>query len=147
MLRLLLLFITLPALELALLIWIGRYIGVLQTLGIIAVTGILGAFLARRQGLGVLQKIQREWAQGRLPAGSIVDGVIILIAAAVLLTPGLITDLFGFCCLVPSFRNLLKQKLLHRFQLRMRRQRASMEGVLEVEAREVKEKSRAGDTR
>jgi len=108
MAKLLLLFILIPALELALLIEVGRHIGTLSTLALIAVTGALGAYLARSQGLGVLRHMRAEVAAGRLPAASIVDGVIILLAAAVLITPGFLTDAQGFLCLVPAFRRLIK---------------------------------------
>ena len=106
--RLLLLFILVPAAELALLIEIGKRIGTLSTLALILVTGVLGAALARRQGLGVLRAAQAEAAAGRLPAASLVDGVIILLAGAVLITPGVLTDLFGFLCLIPISRRWIK---------------------------------------
>lgn len=114
--KLLLLFVVLPALELALLIEIGSRIGTGATLALILGTGILGASLARRQGLGVLRRLQRETEAGRLPAGSLVDGVIILVAAALLVTPGILTDAFGFLCLVPAFRSVVKGALQRRFE-------------------------------
>lgn len=126
MLRLLLLFVALPAAELALLIEVGSRIGTLPTLALIVVTGIVGASLARQQGLGVLQAIQRETAEGRMPAGTLVDGVVILLAAALLVTPGILTDAFGFLCLVPGFRRLVKRRLLRRLET------AAREGRLEV---------------
>jgi UPF0716 protein FxsA len=106
--RLLLLFILVPAVELILLINIGKVIGVLLTIAVIVVTGALGATLARWQGLGVLRDVQNELARGGLPASALVDGVLILIAAALLMTPGFLTDLVGFLCLVPGFRSVLK---------------------------------------
>jgi UPF0716 protein FxsA len=106
--RLLLLFIVVPAVELGLLIEIGSRIGTVATLGIIVVTGVVGAALARRQGIGVLRRVQAELAEGRVPAGSLADGVIILVAGALLMTPGVLTDVLGFLCLVPGARTLLK---------------------------------------
>lgn len=126
MFRLLLLFIALPAVELALLIEVGSRIGTLPTLALIVVTGVVGATLARRQGLGVITLIQRETAEGRLPAGNLVDGAIILVAGALLVTPGIVTDAFGFLCLVPAFRQLLKRAMLRRLE------RAAREGYLDV---------------
>ena len=105
---LLFLFIVLPALELALLLEVGSRIGTLTTLGLIALTGVIGASLARWQGFSVLRRLQSEAAQGRLPAGPIADGVLILVAGALLITPGLLTDAFGFALLVPAFRELIK---------------------------------------
>jgi len=114
--RWLLLFVGLPALELALLIEIGSRIGTAATLGLIVLTGVVGAALARRQGLRVLSEVQSETAEGRLPAGSLVDGVLVLLAAALLVTPGVLTDAFGFLCLAPGFRSLVKREIGRRFE-------------------------------
>ena len=113
---LLLLFIVVPAVELMLLIEIGRHIGTLPTLGLIIFTGALGATLARHQGLAVLRQVQEESAAGRMPAGALLDGVLILLAGAVLMTPGVLTDLFGFLCLIPPCRRVLKAYLRRRFE-------------------------------
>ena len=109
--KLLLLFILVPLIELFLLIEIGSQIGTLSTLTIIVLTGILGAFLARRQGIGVLHQIRTEIANGRLPATQLADGVIILLAGAVLITPGVLTDALGFLCLIPASRKIIKKML------------------------------------
>jgi len=106
--KLLLLFILVPLVELFLLIEIGTKIGTLSTLAIIVCTGMLGAFLARRQGISVLHQIRTESANGRLPVAQLADGVIILLAAAVLITPGVLTDVFGFLCLIPASRKIIK---------------------------------------
>jgi UPF0716 protein FxsA len=124
--RLLLLFIVVPAVELGLLIEIGSRIGTVATLGIIVVTGVVGAALARRQGIGVLRRVQAELAEGRVPAGSLADGVIILVAGALLMTPGVLTDVLGFLCLVPGARTLLKREIWRRFE------RAVREGRVQV---------------
>jgi UPF0716 protein FxsA len=126
MTRLLLLFVALPAAELALLIEVGKRVGTGATLALIVATGIVGASLARRQGLDVLGVIQRETAAGRLPASTLIDGVIILLAGALLVTPGILTDAFGFLCLVPAFRRLVKRELVRRLE------RAAREGRVEV---------------
>ncbi len=109
--KLLLLFILVPLVELFLLIEIGRLIGTLSTLTIIVCTGILGAFLARYQGIGILHQMRTEIANGRLPAAQLADGVIILIAGAVLITPGVLTDALGFLCLIPASRKIIKKML------------------------------------
>jgi len=119
--RLLLLFVVVPLVELMLLIEIGSRIGTAATLGLIVVTGVLGASLARWQGLGVLRAMQAESAAGKVPAGQIVDGVMILVAGAVLMTPGVLTDAFGFLCLVPAFRRIVKKQLMRRFESAVRR--------------------------
>ena len=114
--RLLFIFILIPTIELFLLVEIGKRIGTLNTLLLIVVTGVVGAWLVRLQGLQVLSKIRRETSEGTVPAGALVDGLIILIAGAVLMTPGVLTDIFGFLCLVPAFRNALKQQVKSRLE-------------------------------
>ncbi len=121
--RLLLLFIIVPAVELALLIEVGSRIGTLATLALIVATGVVGATLARSQGLSVLRQVQRDLAEGRLPAGALVDGAIILVAGALLMTPGILTDALGFLCLLPGFRHLIKRVLWRRFESAVRDQR------------------------
>ncbi len=114
--KLLFLFIVVPAVELALLIELGSRLGTLPTLALIAVTGIVGAFLARRQGLAVVARAQEQMRLGQLPAGSMADGVMILVAAALLMTPGILTDALGFLLLVPPFRSFLKDSLHKRIR-------------------------------
>ena len=113
--RLLLLFIVVPVVELALLIEVGQRVGVLATVGLIMGTGIVGASLARQQGLSTLARLQRDLNDGQLPAEPIVDGVLILVAAAILITPGVLTELVGSLCLIPAVRQLLKRYLKRRF--------------------------------
>lgn len=110
--RLFLLFIVVPIVELGLLLRLGEWMGALPTLGLIITTGALGAYLARRQGLGVLRRAQEEMDAGRLPAGQLVEGLLIFVAGALLMTPGVLTDAFGFFCLIPAGRRLLKGYLL-----------------------------------
>ncbi len=124
--RLLFLFVVVPAVELGLLIEIGSRFGTLPTLGLLIVTGVVGAALARRPGLGVLRRVPEEVAEGRVPASSLVDGVLILIAGALLMTPGVLTDAVGFLCLVPGARSLLKREIWRRVE------RAAREGRIEV---------------
>ena len=126
MARLLLLFILVPAIELMLLIKLGAIIGLLPTVGIIVFTGFLGAALTRWQGLAVLRRMQQELAAGQMPAGAIMDGVIILMAGALLLTPGFLTDLVGFACLVPGVRSVIKRVVRARVERAIRDGRGVM---------------------
>jgi len=109
--RLLFLFIAIPLLELALFIKIGGRIGLGPTLGIVFLTAVLGAWLTRRQGLRVLTGIRTELASGRLPQAALVDGLLILFAGALLLTPGFLTDTLGFLLLAPPFRAWFRPRL------------------------------------
>lgn len=114
--KLLLLFILIPTIELILLIQIGRWIGTLPTIGLIIFTGVLGAYLARRQGVQVLARLRAELQAGRLPAEPIFDGVIVLVAGAFLITPGILTDTAGFLCLIPATRRLIKRVIWSRLE-------------------------------
>ena len=115
MARLLALFVLVPIAEFFLLVEIGQRIGLLATLALIVATGALGAYLARRQGLGVLEQF-RNRQPGDVGVSDILDGVIILLAGAVLITPGILTDAFGFYCLVPAGRASIRRFLERRFK-------------------------------
>lgn len=114
------LLIALPVAEIALLIAIGREIGLAATVALLLLSGLLGAFLARHQGLGVVRKVQSEMAARRVPAGQLVDGALILLAGVLLIVPGVITDALGFFCLLPAGRTLLKAWLRRRFEAGVR---------------------------
>jgi len=113
--KLLIIFIAIPFIEVSLLIKLGSVIGFWPTLFIQLGTGILGATLARVQGFFVWQKITRETQLGRVPTEEMLNGVLILIAGLVLMTPGLLTDLFGFLLLIPGTRNAFKRWLRRQF--------------------------------
>lgn len=116
--RLLFLFTMVPLIELALLVLIDRQIGLASTLALVIATAILGAWLARSQGVRVLARLNRELAEGRVPAEPLLDGLMIFVAGAVLLTPGLLTDLFGFFLLTPAGRGLVRRAVSHRLKQR-----------------------------
>lgn len=124
--KLFLLFILVPAVELVVLIELGRRMGTMATLGIIGLTGLLGAMLARRQGLGVLRRLREETALGRVPTDPVADGVIILLAAALLITPGLLTDTLGIVLLVPRARRATKRVVWRRLKRALREGRARL---------------------
>ncbi len=111
MAKLLLFFVVTPFVELMLLIEIGKTIGTLEVILLTVLTGIAGAALAKSQGFSVVRKMQQEMAEGRIPASNLIDGAMILIGGILLLTPGVLTDLFGLFLLVPRSRTLLKKTL------------------------------------
>lgn len=113
--RILLLFILLPLLELYILIKIGSYIGAFQTLALVILTALLGAVLARLEGLRTLQQIRQSLAQGIVPAEEMLDGVLIFIGGVLLITPGVLTDLFALVLLIPYTRTIFKRWLRRRF--------------------------------
>lgn len=118
--KLLLLFVLVPIVELILLVEIGQLVGTLPTIALIIFTGVLGAFLVRRQGVQVLARIRAELQGGKLPADSLFDGAIILVAGAFLVTPGILTDTLGFLCLIPATRRRIKQLIWSRMERAMR---------------------------
>ncbi len=113
--RLLLLFTLIPLFELYILIKIGSYFGIFTTILIVIGTGVLGAYLTKQQGFLVWLRIRNEMGQGRFPANELLDGLLLLIAGVVLLTPGLLTDIMGFILLFPvsqhAIREWMKKKL------------------------------------
>jgi UPF0716 protein FxsA len=113
--RLLLLFIIVPILELVLLIQLGRWVGLWPTLALIAVTGIVGAALASHEGLRAWRAFQLDLAEGRIPGRSILDGLSIFAGGALLLTPGLLTDLLGFSLVARPSRRWLQDRVVNRF--------------------------------
>ncbi len=110
------LFVLVPLVELALLIWMGRIVGLWPTIALVAATGIVGAVLARREGTRALVGLQTELAQGRLPARHLLSGAAVLVGGALLLTPGILTDLVGFVLLLPPTRELIFRWAQRRFE-------------------------------
>jgi len=106
---LILIFVAIPVVELYLLIKIGTFIGAFNTIMLIALTGIAGAFLARSQGLLILNKINSDLESGVMPGDSLIDGLFVLVGGLLLITPGVITDIIGFIFVVPGTRAILKK--------------------------------------
>jgi len=113
--KLFLAFTLIPLIELALLIKLGQYFGALPTIFLVIITGGLGVFLARNQGVMVLKNIQFELQQGVVPGNSLIDGLLVLVGSIFLVTPGLITDMAGFSLLLPFSRNYLREYLKNKF--------------------------------
>ncbi len=115
LLKLFLCFTLIPVFELYLLIKIGAVIGGLNTILLVILTGFLGAWLARMEGMNTMMKLRMNLQQGLMPAEELIDAVIIFVAGIVLITPGLITDVLGLLLLWPvtrnKFKHLLRKKL------------------------------------
>ena len=110
--KLLILFVIVPVTELYILIEVGKKIGSLTTIGIIILTGIIGAYLVKGQGFMILKKIQNDLNEGVIPGDSLIQGAIILTGGIFLLTPGFVTDIIGFIFLIPVSRRVVKKYLL-----------------------------------
>ncbi len=123
--RLLVLFVVVPLVEFYILFKLATWTDFGTTVALVIATGVVGAWLAKRQGLSTLLKIQREISAGRLPGQAMLDGAMILVAGALLLTPGILTDLFGFSLLMPPCRSFYRKLLLRArwtVQFQVRRQ-------------------------
>lgn len=105
---LLLLIIIIPTMDIGLLLFSGKTIGVWPTLIFIILTGVIGAYLAKREGLQTIRRAQEQLRYGQIPGEAVLDGICILIGGTFLLTPGFITDLVGFLMLFPPTRKLFK---------------------------------------
>ena len=102
------LFLVVPFVELFVLLQVGQAIGVLDTLGLLILVSVVGAWLVKREGLGVLRRAQERVAAGGVPGRELVDGVLILFAGALLLTPGFLTDVVAVLLLLPPVRAALR---------------------------------------
>jgi len=108
--KLLLLFIIVPLIELYLFMEIGSKLGIWITVAIVIVTTFIGASLTKSQGRLAMGKFQKATAEGRMPHKEVLDGLMILVAGAVLLTPGFLTDAVGFALLLPPVRAIIRNR-------------------------------------
>ncbi len=119
--RLFVLFTAIPLVELFILIKIGQWIGALATVGIVLITGALGAYLARLQGSSVWMEIQRKMELGLFPGDELIDGLLIVVSGALLITPGILTDMLGFLILLPITRLPIREWVKRRLHGMMER--------------------------
>jgi len=113
--KLILAFTVIPFIEIYLLMKVGYYVGAFNTLAIVILTGLLGAWLARLEGVRTAMKVRESLRRGELPAEEMLDAVLIFMAGVVLLTPGFVTDLAGVAILVPKTRYVFKRWLRKKF--------------------------------
>lgn len=103
-----LIIIIVPAADIGLLLFSGKLIGVWPTLFLILFTGVVGAYLAKKEGVQTIRKAQEQLRHGQIPGEAVLDGICILVGATLLITPGFITDILGFLMLFPPTRKLFK---------------------------------------
>ena len=123
--RLLFLMTVVPAVELYLLIKIGGLVGPLTTIWLVILTGVLGASLARREGLSVLRQVQEDSRKGVAPTQSLTEALMVLIGGILLITPGVVTDVVGLLSIFPWTRKLIAPMLGRGIKARIQ----NMEGV------------------
>ncbi len=114
---LLLIFIAVPLAEVWLLMQVWNALGGWFTVGAVLLTAVIGVALLRRQGFATLMRVQERMARGELPAGEVVEGVVLAVSGALLLTPGFFTDTLGFAGLVPSVRRRIAARVLSQVQV------------------------------
>ena len=107
-------FLIIPFVEIYLLLQIGGIVGVFPTILLVVSTAIIGAGLLRQQGLATWQRLQENLQKGELPAYEMVEGPILLVGGALLLTPGFFTDIIGFACLIPPARRKIAQYIIEK---------------------------------
>jgi len=107
--------LTVPVLEIYLLIKVGSMIGAGLTILIVFGTAILGAYLLKKQGLSTFARAQKSLNNHEIPAMEMMEGLILFITGALLLTPGFFTDTIGFLCLIPAVRQFLVKKMISQF--------------------------------
>jgi len=112
---LVLLFIVVPIVELYVLIQVGQEIGALATIALLLVISVVGAWLVKREGMGVWRRVKQQVAAGKVPGADLVDAFLILLAGALLLTPGFVTDVLGITLLLPPTRALVRRTVRRRF--------------------------------
>jgi UPF0716 protein FxsA len=113
------LFIVIPLVEIAVIIQVGDWLGIVNTIGLLILVSVAGAWLVKRQGLGVLRRIGEQRRAGQVPAAAVFDGALILVAGALLLFPGFVTDVFGLLLLLPPVRAGVRAFLRRRYTRRI----------------------------
>ena len=116
LLKLFLAFTLIPLVEIYLLIKLGQNFGAITSILLVIFTGILGAYLAKMEGLRTLFRLQETLREGGMPGEELLDALLIALAGLVLITPGFITDAIGFLLLVPFTRMLVKNWLKERLR-------------------------------
>ena len=125
--------------EIYVLLEVGSLIGAFPTIFLVVFTAVLGAWLLRRQGFATWQRFQANLQQGVIPAYEMIEGPILLVGGALLLTPGFFTDILGFACLIPAIRRKIAQFVIENYLLKaesanaFRKQSSYTEGVIEGE--------------
>ena len=121
LLSLIVLFLVMPIAEIYVLLTAGSHFGVLPVVAACVFTAILGGFLLRLQGLSALNKARLSISEGKVPVESAVDGVLLIVSAPFLMTPGFITDAAGFLLLVPAVRRMIGRYVLQRIKRKIER--------------------------
>ncbi|MBY0598887.1 FxsA family protein [Bacillus bingmayongensis] len=115
------LFILIPAVEITVLIGSSHLIGLWSTFAMIVFTGVLGAYLAKKQGFKVLREIQSRLNNGEMPVDAVLDGIFVFVGGVLLILPGYVTDVIGFVFIFPMTRKLFKPFIMKWLEWKLRR--------------------------
>lgn len=126
---LLLLFIGLPMVEIYVLIQVGHQIGAMWTIALLIAVAVLGSALLRLQGLATLANVRAAMARGELPTEAILEGLVLLVAGVLMVTPGFVTDIAGLLCLLPPLRRAIARALGAGLMMRVQRAPGSNGGA------------------
>jgi UPF0716 protein FxsA len=110
-------FIVAPLIELYVFVQVGQSIGFLDALGILILVSLFGAWIAHREGLGVIARIRQQLDLGRIPTDDLIDGGLVLFGGILLILPGFVSDAFGLIILFPPTRALLRRPIRRRFAI------------------------------
>jgi len=113
------LFVVVSLVEIYLFVLVGQAIGALNTIGLVIVISLTGAWLTKREGLGVLSRLRAQVDAGRMPTNELIDGVLILAGGIMLVVPGFITDACGLLLLFPPTRAVVRRFVRRRIQVRV----------------------------
>ncbi|MFP5318723.1 MAG: FxsA family protein [Acidimicrobiia bacterium] len=116
-----LLFLVLPIVELAVIIQVGQVIGVLNTIALLLLVSVIGSWLVKREGLGVWRRFRHQMETGHVPGKEVADGMMIMLAGALLISPGFVTDCVGILLLLPPVRAAIRGTVLRRLAMRVQR--------------------------
>lgn len=116
LMKLILLFTITPIVELYVLFQLADVMGPWTTIGLVLITGVAGAYLAKSEGKLIINKIKMELNAGNLPGNELLNGLCVLIGGALLLTPGIMTDILGFSLVIPGLREIFKTYLKRKFK-------------------------------
>lgn len=108
-------FLVVPIIEIYLIVQVDAAIGGWETLGLLVLDSLIGAWLVRREGFSILARVQGALGRGELPTNELIDGLLVLFAGALMLTPGFLTDALGFLLLLPPTRAVVRTGLKSRF--------------------------------
>ncbi len=140
-----LLFVTVPLVELYLLIHVGSYFGAAPTIALCLFTAAFGAILLRHEGLETMSRVQSRLEQGEMPAEEMIGGLMLLLSGLLLLTPGLLTDIIGFVCLLPGFRLQVARAMLAPVLRRHAQRFEQGQVIVEGEFWEEQDRKRLGE--